>query len=48
MLYLANIGRSTPELEAQLPADVPILREPFTADQLRDVVRPLMERYGRD
>jgi DNA-binding NtrC family response regulator len=48
MLYLANIGLSTPELEAQLPADVPILREPFTADQLRAVVRPLMERYGRD
>ena len=48
MLYLANIGRSTPELEAQLPADVPILREPFTADQLRAAVRPLMERYGRD
>ena len=48
MVYLANIGRSTPELEAQLPPDVPILREPFTADQLRDVVRPLMERYGRD
>jgi two-component system, OmpR family, response regulator len=48
IVYLANIGRSTPELEAQLPADVPILREPFTADQLRAVVRPLMERYGPD
>jgi DNA-binding NtrC family response regulator len=42
MLYLANIGRSSPELEAQLPADVPILREPFTPDQLRAVVRPLL------
>ena len=48
IVYLANIGRSTPELEAQLPADVPILREPFTADQLRAVVRTLMERYDRD
>jgi hypothetical protein len=36
VVYLANIGRSTPEIEAQLPADVPILREPFTADELRD------------
>jgi DNA-binding NtrC family response regulator len=42
MLYLANIGRSSPELEAQLPADVPILREPFTPDQLRAAVRPLL------
>lgn len=42
MLYLANIGRSSPELEAQLPTDVPILREPFTADQLRAAVRPLL------
>ncbi len=48
LVYLANIGRSTPELEAQLPANVPILREPFTADELRAVVRPLMDRYGRD
>jgi len=42
ILYLANIGRSTPELEAQLPAGVPILREPFTAEELRAVVRPLL------
>jgi DNA-binding response OmpR family regulator len=40
ILYLANLGRSSPEVEAQLPADVPILREPFTADELLAAVRP--------
>jgi DNA-binding response OmpR family regulator len=38
ILYLANEGRSTPELEAQLPRNVPILREPFTAKALRAAV----------
>jgi CheY-like chemotaxis protein len=42
ILYVANIGRSTPELEAQLPPDVPILREPFTAEELRVAVRPYL------
>lgn len=42
IVYLANIGRSGPEVESQLPADVPILREPFTADELRAVVRPML------
>jgi len=42
ILYMANIGRSTPELEAQLPSDVPILREPFTAEELRAAVRPFI------
>lgn len=42
ILYLANIDRSTPAIEAQLPGDVPILREPFTADQLRAVVGALL------
>jgi two-component system, OmpR family, response regulator len=42
ILYLANIGRSTPELERQLPADIPILREPFTADGLRGAVSQLL------
>jgi DNA-binding response OmpR family regulator len=40
ILYLANLGRSTPEMEAQLPAGVPILREPFTAEELLEAVRP--------
>jgi DNA-binding response OmpR family regulator len=42
ILYMANIGGSSPELEAQLPADVPILREPFTPDQLRAAVGALL------
>jgi two-component system response regulator GlrR len=42
IVYLANIDRSTPELEAQLPTDVPVLREPFTAEELRKVVRPFL------
>jgi two-component system OmpR family response regulator len=42
ILYLANIGRSTPELEQQLPANVPILREPFTAEDLRGAVAKLL------
>jgi len=39
ILYLAASGRSTPELEARLPRDVPILREPFTPKQLLAAVR---------
>ena len=46
MLYMANIGRSTPELEAQLPADIPILREPFTARELRAAVGKLLDGAG--
>jgi two-component system nitrogen regulation response regulator GlnG len=42
ILYLANHGRSWSGLERQLPDDVPILREPFTAEQLRAVVRSLL------
>jgi CheY-like chemotaxis protein len=42
ILYVANIGRSTPELEAQLPPGVLILREPFTAEELRVAVRPYL------
>jgi two-component system response regulator (stage 0 sporulation protein F) len=43
ILYLANIGRSTPELEAKLPPDIPIIREPFTAEQLRAAIGPLLD-----
>jgi DNA-binding response OmpR family regulator len=42
ILYLANNGRSTPEIEAKLPPDVPVLREPFTAEQLRAVIEPML------
>ncbi|HZN96319.1 MAG TPA: response regulator [Gemmatimonadales bacterium] len=41
-LYIANIDRSTPAIEAQLPADVAIIREPFTADEVRTVVGSLL------
>jgi two-component system OmpR family response regulator len=42
ILYLANQGRSWAGLERQLPDDVPVLREPFTAEELLSVVRPLL------
>jgi len=42
ILYLANHGRSWTGLERQLPADVPVLREPFTAEDLRAAVHPLL------
>jgi CheY-like chemotaxis protein len=42
IMYLANVRKSTPELERELPQDVPILREPFTAEQLRAAVAPLL------
>ena len=42
ILYLANRGRSNPALERQLPRGVSILREPFTAAQLRSAVADLL------
>jgi DNA-binding NtrC family response regulator len=46
IIYLANTGRSTPEVEAQLPADVPILREPFTVENLRGSVEAMLNGKG--
>jgi DNA-binding response OmpR family regulator len=43
IIYLAGDGRSTPEIEQQLPADVPILREPFTAEKLRAAVNAMLD-----
>ena len=43
IIYLANIGRSTPEMEAQLPPDIPILREPFTPEDLRGTVQAMLD-----
>jgi CheY-like chemotaxis protein len=48
ILYIANIGRSSPEIEAQPPTDVPIIREPFTAEQLRKAVGALLDGMGRE
>ena len=36
-----------PEIPDGLPADIPILREPFTAEQLMAAVRPLLQRDGK-
>ena len=47
IMYIANIDRSTPALEAKLPRDVPILREPFTADELRAMVNRLLRDRER-
>jgi len=44
ILYLANAQRSSPVLEQQLPSNVPILREPFTAVELRVAVAPLLRQ----
>lgn len=46
VIYLANTGRSTPELEARLPADVPILREPFTHEKVRSAVNAMLDGNG--
>jgi two-component system, OmpR family, copper resistance phosphate regulon response regulator CusR len=42
IIYLANTGRSTPEAEARLPTNIPILREPFTAETLRGAVATML------
>ena len=44
ILYIANMDRSTPAIEAKLPRDVPILREPFDAEDLRAAVGALLAR----
>jgi DNA-binding NtrC family response regulator len=46
IVYLANGGRSTAEIERQLPADVAILRVPFTAEKLRTVVNAMLAGKG--
>jgi DNA-binding NtrC family response regulator len=46
IIYLANDGRSTPEIETQLPTNVPILREPFTAEGIRVAVAEMLNGRG--
>lgn len=46
VIYLANIGRSTPEIEAKLPEGTPILREPFSSDELLGLVRGLLPHHA--
>jgi DNA-binding response OmpR family regulator len=43
IIYLASLGRSTPEAESRLPADIPILREPFTVEALRWTVAAMLD-----
>lgn len=43
IIYLAAT-RSTPAIEAELPADIPILREPFDAEQIRRLAREVIGR----
>jgi DNA-binding response OmpR family regulator len=43
IIYLANNGRPTAEIERQLPAGVPILRVPFTAEKLRAAVNAMLD-----
>lgn len=47
VLYLASPDHSTPWLERQLPDDVPILREPFSANELCVVVHSLFTPSGQ-
>ena len=42
VLCLANALRWTRRLEGLLPADITMLREPFTRERLRAAVRPLL------
>ena len=46
ILYIKNQDQP-PQIPDGLPADIPILREPFTAEQLLAAVRPLLQRDGK-
>jgi len=45
VLYLANSGRSSPEVERRLPPGVRILREPFSVPELREAVGSLLPAF---
>lgn len=46
ILYIKNQETSA-NVRDRLPADVPTLSEPFTAEQLLAAVRPLLQRDGK-
>ena len=46
ILYIQN-KEQPPQAPPGLPANVPTLREPFTAEQLLAAVRPLLQRDGK-
>ena len=41
ILYIKNV--ESPPGSDGLPPDVPVLREPFTPEQLLDAIRPLLD-----
>ncbi|HEY8259374.1 MAG TPA: response regulator [Gemmatimonadales bacterium] len=43
IIYLADMWRSTPEVERELPPDVRVLREPFTIEDLRAAVAAVLD-----
>jgi DNA-binding response OmpR family regulator len=47
IVFLASRGQSGPEMQKRLPNDVLILREPFTAEELRAAVRSMLDRGPR-
>lgn len=47
IVYLANPGQSGSEFQAGLPDDVAVLREPFSAEELRKTVGLLLSRGPR-
>ena len=38
IIYLASSRLSTPAIEAELPPEIPMLREPYPADEMRSLV----------
>jgi hypothetical protein len=46
ILYIKN-SETSPTVPHKLPADVPTLSEPFTAEQLLAAVKPLLQRDGK-
>jgi len=42
VLHVATAGPPDPDAEGRIPADAPVLREPFTTGQLLAAVRPLL------
>jgi CheY-like chemotaxis protein len=43
ILYLANLSFTSAQIEAELPDDIPILREPFQPAEVREMVSSLLK-----
>jgi|SRR5687768_10034500 len=46
IMYIASAARSTPAIEAGLPPDVPIVREPYDPAEIRRLAKELTGRKG--